>query len=401
MKTASNLSAHASLRFSLLESMATSGDQSSHRASAPAAEPNGKGRAAVPVQYEYSTNLPAVLEQLDVSLVLSTYQAGKLITIGSHQGQLVFGFAGFPQVMGVSRTPTGLAIGSRETVWSLPASREIAPALEPTAQHDVAFLARQAHRTGAVLGHDLAYGDGQLWLVNTAFNCLCTLEPPWSFTPRWLPPFITELAPGDRCHLNGLAMAENWGGPAYVTAHGRTDSENGWRQSKANGGCLIDVASSAVLASDLSMPHSPRLHQGNLYLLNSGRGTLCRWDAAAGQITVIARLPGFTRGLDCWGGHAAVGLSRIRESEVFGGLPVSEEHETLRCGVAIVNCSSGEQEAHLWFNSGVEEIYALSLLPGLRNPVVIGPEPELDGRTTPWLVPPLQQISSQGLARAG
>lgn len=354
----------------------------------------------VPVQYEYSTNLPALLEQLDLSLVVSTYQAGKLITIGSHQGQLVFGFAAFPQVMGVCRTPSGLAIGSRETVWTLPASREIAPALEPIGQHDMGFLTRQAHCTGPLLGHDLAYGAGQLWLVNTAFNCLCTLEPPWSFTPRWLPPFICELAPGDRCHLNGLAMADNWGGPAYVTAHGRSDSENGWRQTKANGGCLIDVAGGEVLADGLSMPHSPRLHQGQLYLLNSGHGTLCRWDSAAGQISVIAQLPGFTRGLDCWGGHAAVGLSRIRESAVFGGLPVSEAHESLRCGVALVNCSNGEREAHLWFNSGVEEIYAVSLLPGVRNPVVIGPEPERDGRATPWLVPPLQPIVRQA-ARAG
>lgn len=137
---------------------------------APAAEQTGKVRDAVPVGYEYSTNLPAVLERLDLSIVVSTYQAGKLITIGSHQGKLVFGFAGFAQVMGVSRTPTGLAIGGKETVWSLPASREIAPALEPTGQHDVAVLTRQAHFTGPVLGHDLAYGNGQLWLVNTAFK---------------------------------------------------------------------------------------------------------------------------------------------------------------------------------------------------------------------------------------
>lgn len=375
--------------------------QSGATASAHADEQPEAGRVPVPVQYEYSTNLPAVLERLDLSLVLSTYQAGKLITIGSHQGELVFGFSSFPQVMGVTRTPTGLAIGCKEEVWSLPASREIAPALQPSAHHDVAFLARQAHRTGAVLGHDLAYGDGQLWLVNTAFNCLCTLEPPWSFVPRWLPPFISELAPGDRCHLNGLATAEHWGPPAYVTALGTCDSENGWRQTKASGGCLIDVASGALLASNLSMPHSPRMHQGQLFLLNSGRGSFCRWDPDAGRIEELTRLPGFTRGLDCHAGHAAVGLSQIRQSEVFGGLPVSDEHQTLRCGVAIVNCSSGEQEAYLWFNSGVQEIFSVALLPGLRNPIVIGPLAPLDECEAPWLVPPLRHLNATDLARTG
>jgi uncharacterized protein (TIGR03032 family) len=196
-------------------------------------------------------------------------------------------------------------------------------------------------------------------------------------------------------------MAENWGGPAYVTAHGTSNQENGWRESKASGGVLIDVNSGGVLARSLSMPHSPRLHQGRLFLLDSGHGTLSRWDPTSQQIEVVARLPGFTRGLDCYGGHAAVGLSRIRESAVFGGLPLSQGQRTLRCGVAIVNCSSGEQEAHLWFNSGVEEIFAISLLPGLRHPTVIGPQPEIDGRESPWLVPPLRTINTATVARTG
>ena len=46
--------------------------------------------------------------------------------------------------------------------------------------------------------------------------------------------------------------------------------------------------------------------------------------------------------------------------------------------------------AHLYFTSGVEEVFAVTVLPGLRNPVVVGPEPELEGLPMPWLVPPLQ-----------
>jgi hypothetical protein len=53
-------------------------------------------------------------------------------------------------------------------------------------------------------------------VVNTAFSCLCTLDGRHSFVPRWRPPFITSLAAEDRCHLNGMAMAD--GAPKYVTA---------------------------------------------------------------------------------------------------------------------------------------------------------------------------------------
>lgn len=343
----------------------------------------------VPVRYEYSTNLPQVLASLQISLLLSTYQAGKVITIGSHEGQLVFGFANFSQAMGLARTPTGLVVGSRQQVWTLPACREIAPRFEPAGSHDVAFLSRSAHVTGPVLGHELGWGGGRIWLVNTLFNCLCTLEMPWSFQPRWRPRFISEAGPGDRCHLNGLALEEDSGRPAYVTAHSQSDEENGWRTNKQESGCLIEVASNTVLAEGLCMPHSPRLYRGALWLLDSGHGRLCRCDRGSGVIEPLLSLPGFTRGMDCFAGHAVVGLSRIRESAVFGGLPIGEQPEALRCGVVIVDLEDGRPLAHLYFTSGIEEVFAVTVLPGLRNPVVVGPEPELDGLPMPWLVPPL------------
>jgi uncharacterized protein (TIGR03032 family) len=341
----------------------------------------------VPVNYTYSQNLPDLLQRLEVSLVLSTYQAGKVITIGSHKGELVFGFANFNQAMGLARTPTGLLVVSRNEVWTLPASREIAPSLAPTGSHDVAFLTRSAHLTGQVMGHDLAWGDDQIWLVNTAFNCLCTIEAPWSFRPRWLPAFISRLEPGDCCHLNGVAMEEHWGAPAYVTALGSTDSVNGWREHKLDGGCLIDVASSELVARGLCMPHSPRLYQGELWVLDSGHGALSHCDPHTTSLSRISQLPGFTRGLDFFAGHAFVGLSRIRESAVFGGLPIGEHHDQLRCGAAIVDLGSGQVVAHLFFNSGVEEVFSVSVLPGIRNPKLLGPDPKSDSQPMPWLVP--------------
>ncbi|MBE9176679.1 DUF4915 domain-containing protein, partial [Synechocystis salina LEGE 06155] len=91
---------------------------------------------------------------------------------------------------------------------------------------------------------------------------------------QWKPPFISAIAVGDRCHLNGVAVAEDGQSPLYVTALGQTDEENGWRQNKAEGGCLLRVPSGEVILSGLSMPHSPRLYRGKLYFLDSGYGRL-------------------------------------------------------------------------------------------------------------------------------
>jgi len=353
----------------------------------PAASPSQ--RQAVPVNYEYSLNLPELLNQLDLSVLISTYQAGRVASIGTYQGQMRVSFAHFDQAMGLTRTATGIAVGARQAIWNLPANREIAPQIKPEGEQDIAFLARSSHLTGPIMGHDLAFGSNRLWVVNTLFNCLATIEGNWSFLPQWKPPFITELVPGDRCHLNGLAMAENSGTPVYVTALGETNEESLWRENKAQGGCLIDVPRGEVILRGLAMPHSPRLYQGNLYFLNSGYGTLNRWHPQTGSTEIIAELPGFTRGLDCWEGHAFVGLSQVRETAVFGGLPLDERRNQLRCGLAIVNLSTGQLVATFWFNSGVEEVFAVSVLPGYRNPALIGPDTDLDGTQSVWMVPSL------------
>lgn len=343
----------------------------------------------VEVRYEHSRGLPALLEHLELSVLLSTYQAGRVVSVGSHGGELRLGFSRFDQAMGLTRTASGIAVGSRDAIWTLPASREIAPQIKPEGEHDIAFLARSCHYSGPLMGHDLAWGNGRLWLVNTLFNGLVTIEGHWSFVPQWQPTFISGWAAGDRCHLNGLALAEDGSAPAYVTALGETDTENGWREQRVSGGCLIHVPSGSVVLRGLSMPHSPRLYQDQLYLLDSGEGALLCVDPVSGQHRRVASLPGFTRGLDCYAGYAFVGLSQIRESAVFGGLAIEERDQDLRCGLAVVNLSSGALDGLLWFHTGLEEVFAVAVLPGWRNPAVIGPDTSTDASQTVWIVPPV------------
>lgn len=348
------------------------------------------------VRFEYSADFPIVLSQLKISLLVSTYQAGKLAVIGTRDGKVTFEFHHLDQAMGIAVGPQRVALGSRRQIYFLHPTPELAPTLEPRGTHDGCWVTRSSFFTGSVHAHELAWGTDGLWVVNTLFSTLCTLHEDYSFVPRWRPPFIRELAAEDRCHLNGLAMQN--GQPKFVTAMSETNEPGGWRPTKASTGCIIDVPSGETVARGFAMPHSPRLHEGRLWVLDSGKGHLTLVDPASGRSECVERVPGYTRGMCLHGPFAFVGLSRIRETSVFGGLPLEEQRDELRCGVAIIDLRIGRTVAVLKFLSGVEEIFAVDVLPGCHAPTLFGPqaddaEPEKAGRPKDvWIVPPNGQV---------
>jgi uncharacterized protein (TIGR03032 family) len=160
-----------------------------------------------------------------------------------------------------------------------------------------------------------------------------------------MPPFVTAMAAEDRCHLNGLAIGD--GRPGYVTALGETDPREGWRPGKAFGGCLIDVASGTVAIRGLSMPHSPRVRGDEVRLLESGAGRLTRAQPARSLVEPVAELPGYARGLAFAGSSAFIGLSKMRASATFGGLPIAQRATPPSCGVSVVDLTIGREVARL------------------------------------------------------
>ena len=149
----------------------------------------------------------------------------------------------------------------------------------------------------------------------------------------------------------------------YVTALGETDTPGGWRENKKDGGILMDVPGNKILLRGLSMPHSPRLYQDRLWVLESGEGSLAWVDLQEGTWHTVAKLPGFTRGIDFVGPLAFIGLSQVRESAVFSGIPLVERLEERTCGVWVVNIQTGETVGFLRFESGVQEIFAVQVVP--------------------------------------
>jgi uncharacterized protein (TIGR03032 family) len=288
---------------------------------APPKDPTAPGAppSAVAFHYTQTESFVALLHELGASLLVSTYQANKLLVVRAAGGGLSTLVRTFERPMGLAVDSRRLAIGTRNQVWQFCNAPDIAPRVEPAGAHDACFLPRSSHVTGDIGVHELAWTHEGLWIVNTRFSCLCTLHPDYSFVPRWRPPFITALAAEDRCHLNGLAIVD--GQPKYVTALGETDTAGGWRANKPQGGCLMEVGSGEVISRGLSMPHSPRWHDGRLWLLESGTGQLVLVDPATGRRQRVAELPGFARGLALSGPFAFVGLRNTAQGHHWRGSP--------------------------------------------------------------------------------
>ena len=187
-------------------------------------------QAAPPLRSVHTSSLHAILDQLGISLWVTTYQAGKLVIARPEAGGVNTHFRSFPKPMGLALDGDRLAIGTATEIWEFHNLPAVAQKLEPPERYDACFLPRTAHATGDVQIHEMAWAGGELWFVNTRFSCLCTRSDRYSFVPRWRPHFISGLGPEDRCHLNGLGLVD--GQPRYATALGETDTPGGWRANK-------------------------------------------------------------------------------------------------------------------------------------------------------------------------
>ena len=321
-----------------------------------------------------SRQFPSWLADSGGSLAISTYQSGKVILIGTNRqaGRLSVFERTLERPMGMAFRDSRLAIASMIQITSFV---DAAGGTPGAAGYDGLFVPQSATYTADLDVHDVAFGaDGRLVFVNTLFSCLATTSETHSFKPLWKPPFVSRLAPEDRCHLNGLAMRD--GEPAYVTCVAETDVADGWREHRTGGGVVVDVASGEVVCRGLSMPHSPRLHEGRLWVLNSGAGEVGTVDLGTGRFEPLAFCPGYLRGLDFVGPYALVGLSEPRENRTFAGLPLQDRLAAAkvgpRCGVFVIDTRTGDVAHWLRLEGVVNELYDVVSLPGLARPMMIG-----------------------------
>lgn len=334
--------------------------------------PVPESAAPSPFQIVTSRGFTDWLAAQKLSLAVSTYHIGAAIFLGLKPNrELSIFVSSFDRAMGMCRDGSALWLVTRHTVWKL----ENALPGRPIDGFDRLYLPRVGHVTGDVDIHDIAIeANGRPVFVATKFNCLATLDDQFSFAPLWRPPFVSALCPEDRCHLNGVALE---GGVAkYATLVARSDVADGWRDFRESGGLVIDVTSNDVVADGLSMPHSPRVHDGKVWLLNAGTGFLGFIDPASRKFEPVTFLPGYARGLALHGQYAIVGLSKQRRENAFQGLPLdhnlADKGATVRCGIHVVDLTTGAVVHWARFEPPIEELYDIAVLPEVVRPKALG-----------------------------
>ncbi|MCK9914359.1 TIGR03032 family protein [Microbacteriaceae bacterium K1510] len=326
-----------------------------------------------PVKISCTRGLAGWLLRNNVSIAFSSYQSGRLYLVGvDKQERISFHERFFARAMGLWADQQRILLATLFQLWRL--ENVLGPEQSTSEGADRHYVPRVAHTTGDLDIHDVAVmTDGRIVFVNTSYSCLAMLSPVHSFRMVWKPPFISKLAPEDRCHLNGLAMRD--GMPAYVTAVCKSDVVNGWRDRRAEGGCVIDVTTDAIISDRLSMPHSPRLYDGKLWVLNSGTGYLGTVDLASGEFVPHTFCPGFLRGLAFHNGHALVGLSLPRNGS-FSGLALDAELKKRDaepwCGVQIIELASGNIVEWIRLEGDVTELFDVQVIPGVRYATATG-----------------------------
>jgi len=351
---------------------------------ASAAAPQPAAPAPGDTKISVSRGLAGWLERTRCSLAFTSYQTGQLFLVGRlPEGKISFHQQNYVRAMGVHATPQRLYLGSLFQIWRL--ENVLAPHERANQHFDRLYVPRNAQTTGDVDVHELAVDRaGRVVFVNTKYSCLATMSVTHGFRPIWKPPFISRLAAEDRCHLNGLAMKD--GVPAFVTAVSRSDLLNGWRDRRHEGGVLIEVATDRIVTDQLSMPHSPRIAEDGIWLLDSGRGMLARVDPKTGAKEDVAFCPGFLRGLSLHAGHAIVTVSKPRDG-AFAGLALQDELARRDgepwCGVCIVDLRSRDIVEWIRFGGEIKELFDVAIIPGVACPMALGiASPDIESMIT-------------------
>lgn len=331
-----------------------------------------------PFSCTYSPNIPELLMQLNCTIALSTYQAGKVIFLSavSKEGLIQLPRT-FEKPMGIAVSKNKLAVATKDQVILLVNSPQLAKNYPKNPNtYDGIYMPRATYYTGHIDIHDLNWGNEGLWAVNTSFSCLILIDENYSFIPKWQPQFIKVLEHDDFCHLNGMAMKN--GVPLFVSALGETTEPKGWKEGIIDGGIVIHVPSGETVLKGLAMPHSPRTYDNKLYMLLSAKGEIILIDPEKGTYEVVCKITGFVRGMTKCGDYLFIGRSLLRESSTtfqkLQQLPIGKE--ALSSGVTVVHLPSGNIFGEISYQNSVEEIYDIQIIPDLRRPGILNTETE-------------------------
>lgn len=305
----------------------------------------------------YSENIPELLFSLNLKLVISSYHANKIIFINASSNEkLNLKYLTIKKPMGISISLEKLIVGIKDNIVEY---KNIAD----ENSKNIKYIQTIKYFTNDIDVHDVMPYYDDIVVVNTKNSCLTTINKKNEQNTLWKPFFINEIKPYDFCHLNGICNEDNK--ILYATALSATSNFEGWRLN-VNGGVLLDVDNNNIILSNLSMPHSPRLFNNNLYLLLSATGEVIKVDILNSKYSIIFKTDNFIRGLSIYAGYAFIGISKQRRKKsTFKELSIAKK--TKFSGIFIIELLSGKYLGKIEFIKEIEEIYDIKIFNTSKN----------------------------------
>jgi uncharacterized protein (TIGR03032 family) len=220
---------------------------------------------------------------------------------------------------------------------------------------------------GALYLHDLAIIDGALHANAVGQNAVVRIEDDGRFETVWWPRCIERnghpVLDRNYIQLNSIAAGPTLAESFFTASSTAMSSRRpGHRNYPVDGrGVIFSGATRDVCVRGLTRP---RLHQGRIWVDNSGYGELVTADPSESRYDVITRLPGWTRGLSFTEDVAFVGTSRVipRFQHYAPGLTQGKNV----CGVHAVSLESGRILGSCVWPTG-DQIFAVDWIPNTMS----------------------------------
>lgn len=330
-------------------------------------------------RFEFDRYFLSWLRSVNSSFLISSYKTHKVFSIGvikdpsDSRDKLSLWITHFNRPMGIHTTPKTIWVSSSGNIWRYENAGSYDDEGETKLGHfDANYIPRMAYFSNDIDAHDICVDqDGNPYYCSALFSCVCTPSVDHSFKVYWKPPWITKIAPEDRCHLNGICSRD--GEPRYITAVSQSNIKGAWREKRVGHGIAYDIKENQIVCEGLTMPHSPRWAHDKLWILDAGTGYFGYVDFETKKFVRKVFIPGYLRGLSFVGKrYAVVGSSQDRHEQTFQGLPLGEtlkkEGISAKCGISVINLDNFDIIHSLTFYSPADELYDVCAIPDISRP---------------------------------